>query len=68
MDNIELGKQIKVRRETLKLSISKVSDYTGLSRTTISDIELGKVNPTFNVLKKLFEILDLDFEIKIKHR
>jgi transcriptional regulator with XRE-family HTH domain len=68
MDNIELGKQIKVRREALKLSISKVSDYTGLSRTTISDIELGKVNPTFNVLKKLFEILDLDFEIKIKHR
>lgn len=68
MDNIELGKQIKVRRETLKLSISKVSDYTGLSRTTISDIELGKVNPTFSVLKRLFEILDLDFEIKIKSR
>ena len=45
-----------------------MAEYTGLSRTTISDVELGKVNATFSVLKKIFEILDLEIEIKIKSR
>jgi transcriptional regulator with XRE-family HTH domain len=66
MDIIELGKIVRARRKVLNLTIGELSEFTGLSRTTISDIELGKTNPRFDILSEVFEFLNLEMKIEVK--
>lgn len=66
MDNIELGKIVRNRRKVLNLTIGDLSEYTGFSRTTISDIELGKTNPRLDILSEIFRFLNLEMKIEIK--
>ena len=51
MKKEELGKLIRARRKVLNLTIGELAEYTGLSRTTISDIELGKIHSRLDVIK-----------------
>lgn len=62
----ELGKIIRARRKVLNLTIGELSEYTGLSRTTISDIELGKTNPRLDVITEIFRFLSLEMKIEVK--
>jgi len=62
----ELGKIIRTRRKVLNLTIGELSEYTGLSRTTISDIELGKTNPRLDVISEIFRFLNLEMKIEVK--
>jgi transcriptional regulator with XRE-family HTH domain len=66
MEKEELGHLIKTRRKVLGLSITTLAEYTGLSRTTISDIELGKTNPRLGVLNEIFRFLNLEMKIEVK--
>jgi transcriptional regulator with XRE-family HTH domain len=62
----ELGKLIKHRRMVLGLTIRDLADLTGMSKTTISQIESGDGNPTFQVLQNIFEYLNLEIKVKVK--
>ena len=62
----ELGKLIKHRREVLGLTIRDLADLTGMSKTTISQIERGSRNPTFEVLQNIFEYLNLEIKVEVK--
>ncbi len=62
----ELGKLIKHRRKVLGLTIRDLADLTGMSKTTISQIERGVRNPTFEVLQNIFEYLNLEIKVEIK--
>jgi transcriptional regulator with XRE-family HTH domain len=62
----ELGKLIKHRRKVLGLTIRDLADLTGMSKTTISQIESGVGNPTFQVLQNIFEYLNLEIKVKVK--
>ncbi len=62
----ELGKLIKHRRMVLGLTIRDLADLTGMSKTTISQIESGVSNPTFQVLQNIFEYLNLEIKVKVK--
>ena len=62
----ELGKLIKHRRKVLGLTIRDLADLAGMSKTTISQIESGVGNPTFQVLQNIFEYLNLEIKVKIK--
>ena len=64
----ELGKLIKHRREVLGLTIRELADITGMSKTTISQIERGVTNPTFGVLRNIFEYLNLEIKVEVKKR
>jgi transcriptional regulator with XRE-family HTH domain len=66
METKELGRIIRARRIVLNLTIGELSEYTGLSRTTISDIELGKTNPRLNIITEIFRFLNLEMKIEIK--
>lgn len=48
------------------LTIRDLADLTGMSRTTISQIESGVGNPTFQVLQNIFEYLNLEIKVKVK--
>ena len=64
----ELGKQIKHRRKVLGLTIRDLADLTGMSKTTISQIERGVGNPTFEILQNIFEYLNLEIKVEVKMR
>lgn len=66
MKTEELGKIIRARRKVLNLTIGQLSEYTGLSRTTISDIELGKTNPRLDIITEIFRFLNLEMKIEVK--
>ena len=68
MKTEELGKLIKHRRNVLGLTIRGLADLTGLSKTTISQIERGIRNPTFEVLQNIFEYLNLEIKVEVKKR
>ena len=62
----ELGKIIRARRKVLNLTIGQLAVYTGLSRTTISDIELGKIHPRLDVINEILSFLNLEIKIEVK--
>lgn len=66
MEKEELGKIIRTRRKVLNLTIGELAEYTGLSRTTISDIELGHTHPRLDVINEILRFLNLEIQIKIK--
>lgn len=68
MKKEELGESIKNRRKVLGLTIRELADLTGMSKTTISQIETGVGNPTIDVLYNIFEYLNLEMKVEIKKR
>ncbi len=66
MEIEELGKKIKQRREVLGLTIRDLAELTGMSKTTISQIERGNSNPTFEILQSIFEYLNLEIKVEVK--
>lgn len=68
MEIKELGKLIKNRRKVLGLTIRELANLTAISKTTISQIERGVRNPTFEILQTIFEYLNLEMKVEIKKR
>jgi transcriptional regulator with XRE-family HTH domain len=66
MKKEELGKLLRARRKVLNLTIGQLAEYTGLSRTTISDIELGKTHPRLDVINEILSFLNLEMKIEVK--
>ena len=68
MEIKELGKLIKHRRNVLGLTVRDLSELAGISKTTISEIESGVRNPTFELLQNIFKYLNLEITVEIKKR
>ncbi|HIB22841.1 MAG TPA: XRE family transcriptional regulator [Rhodospirillales bacterium] len=68
MEIEELGKLIKHRRKVLGLTTRDLANLAGMSKTTISQIERGVRNPTFEVLQNIFEYLNLEIKVEVKKR
>lgn len=66
MKKEELGKIIRARRKVLNLTIGELAKYTGLSRTTISDIELGKIHSRLDVINEILRFLNLEMQIEVR--
>ena len=68
MTKKELGKKIKERRKTMSMSQKQLAGYAGLSVVTLSQIESGKANPSFETLTEIFHFLNLEILVVIKKR
>jgi len=66
MTKKELGKKIRDRRNTISISQSQLADYAGLSVVTLSQIESGKANPSFETLDEIFHFLNLEILVVVK--
>lgn len=66
MESKELGKIVRDRRKVLKLTIGELAEYTGLSRTTISELEHGKTNPSLEVINEILRFLNMEIKIEVK--
>ena len=58
----KLGKQVRQLRKGRKWSQQKLSDISGLAARTISRIERGVMNPSFEVLAALVDVLGISFD------
>ena len=67
MTKKELGKKIKERRKIMSMPQSQLANYTGLSVVTLSQIESGKANPSFDTLNEIFHFLNLEIIIVVKN-
>ena len=58
----KLGNQVRQLRKGRKWSQQKLSDVSGLAVRTISRIERGVMNPSFEVLAALVDVLGISFD------
>ena len=61
-----LGKQIKLRRKTLRVSQHQLADLAGISINTLYKIERGQANPTLSTLEKIADTLGMEVCLRIK--
>lgn len=59
-------KQIKERREMLKITQEGLADLSGVGLRTLKQLEAGKANPTFNTLQKMADVLGLELILQVK--
>lgn len=62
---IQLGKQIRQRREHLRYTQNDVSEISGVAERTIRSIESG-VNTNMSNLLKVMHVLGLSLSVQIK--
>ncbi len=58
---IELGVRLKSVREQRKLSLTQLSETSGIPAATLSRIENSKMSPTAGVLARVMVALDIDW-------
>lgn len=63
---IEIGKKIRERRNTLRITQPHLAEMAGISESTLYKIENGKANPTIKVLNQIVEILGLEITLDVK--
>jgi transcriptional regulator with XRE-family HTH domain len=59
-------KQLKERREALKVTQEMLADISGVALRTLKQFESGKGNPTLETLAKLSEALGLEVNLQVK--
>ncbi|MFN0187163.1 MAG: helix-turn-helix domain-containing protein [Bacteroidia bacterium] len=64
----EIGQKIKERRKVMSISQLRLAEYTGLSIVTLSQIESGKANPSFETLNLIFHFLNLEITVQVKSK
>ena len=65
---IKLGEKLRAFRLDKGLSQEKFSELSGLDRTYVSGLERGKRNPSFIILKRIVQILEIPFIISLRFR
>ena len=68
MTGIEIGNIIRERRKFLKITQSALSEITGISHHTLTNIESGKGNPTVEILEKILNTLGMELNIRIRNK
>ena len=59
-------KQIKERREMLKITQENLADLSGVGLRTIKQLEAGKGNPTYRTLQWIADVLGLELVLQVK--
>jgi len=59
--NVVLAENLKALRAHQKLSLDKVAEMTGVSKTMLGQIERGESNPTINTVWKIANGLKISF-------
>ncbi|GAB3362242.1 hypothetical protein GCM10027566_29890 [Arachidicoccus ginsenosidivorans] len=62
----EIGKEITSRRKELEITQQDLGEMAEVTTKTISQIENGTGNPSFQTLEKIMEILGMKIIIMLK--
>lgn len=61
-----IAKSVSQRRHDIGMEQETLCDYSGMSITTLSNLENAKANITIEKLGAILDILGLEIEIKVK--
>ena len=61
-----ITKYLTERRKSLGVSQRELANLSGISLHSLSNIESGRGNPTFDVLFRLCEVLGLEIGVGVK--
>ena len=61
-----VGKMIKERRKTLRVTQPQLADLAGISVNTLYKIERGQANPTLETLTKISNVLGMEVSLIVK--
>lgn len=59
-----IGEKLKILRDKREISLRRLAEITGLSKTTLNDLEKGTKNPSFETVEKIakaFNMTTVDF-------
>ena len=59
-------KQLKERREMLKITQENLADLSGVGLRTIKQLEAGRANPTYRTLQEIADVLGLELILQVK--
>ena len=59
---MDIGKRISFFREAKGYSVNKLATLSGISQSYLRDVELGKKNPTVEILSYLCGALDISLQ------
>lgn len=62
----KVGQQLKRARKNAKLTYTQLSEISGVSRSTLCQIENGAWSASVDMLEKIIEPLNLDLNIEEK--
>ena len=62
----KVGQQLKQARKNAKLTYTQLSEISGVSRSTLCQIENGVWSASVDMLEKIIEPLNLDLNIEEK--
>ena len=62
----KIGGQLKIARKKAKLTYTQLSEISGVSRSTLCQIENGVWSASVDMLEKIIEPLNLDLNIEEK--
>jgi transcriptional regulator with XRE-family HTH domain len=60
MNPTTFGELVKARREELRVDQRTLASLAGVAVHTVSNIELGRGNPTLKVVSRLLDVLGLE--------
>lgn len=61
-----IGKQIKERRDSLRITQVDLAEMAEISPNTLYKIERGQTNPSLDVLLKITNVLGFEIKLMIK--
>ena len=61
-----IGKDIKTRRKMLKITQRTLAELAGVGINTLTKIERGEANPSFEVLEKILNTIGLEIKVVVK--
>ena len=64
---MSLAFEIATRRRTLGISQYDLAEMSGVSPTTIKNIERGKGNPSFGTVEKILTVLGMEIVFKVRN-
>jgi len=62
----EIGKQIKERRDSLRITQVDLADMANISPNTLYKIERGQANPSLDILLKIANVIGMEIILKVK--
>ena len=65
MNKEEIGRYVVERRDTLDISQARLAELSGVSVHTLSNLETGNGNVTFDTLLKVTSVLGLKVKVGI---
>jgi len=61
----DIGKVIKKRRASLKITQPHLAELAGVSVNTLYKIERGQTNPTLDIVEKIAGVLGMEVKLEV---